>query len=37
MAGETILGSILYLESSDKARSDDLKNRVENDYLLKKV
>ena len=36
-AGEEIPCAILYLESSDKARFDDLDNRVENDYLLNKV
>ena len=36
-AGEEMLCAILYLEYSDKARFDDLKKRVENDYVLNKA
>ena len=32
-SGEEMLCAILYLENSDKARFDDLKKRVENDYV----
>ena len=36
-AGEEILCEILYIENSDKVRFSDLKNRVENDYVLNKA
>ena len=36
-AGEEILCAILYLDISDKSRFDDLKKRVENDYVLNKA
>ena len=32
-----MLYAILYLENSDKSRFYDLKNRVENEYVLNKV
>ena len=35
--GEEMLCAILYLEKSDKDRFDDLKKRVENNYLLNKT
>ena len=35
--GEEILCEILYLENSDKARFSDLKERIENDYVLNKA
>ena len=36
-AGEEMICTILYLENPDKARFSDLKNRIENDYVLNKV
>ena len=34
--GEEMLCAILYLENSEKSRFDDLKKRVENDYVMNK-
>ena len=36
-SGEEMLCAILYLENSDKSRFDDLKKRVENEYVLNKA
>ena len=36
-AGEEMLCTTLYLENSDKARFDDLKKRLENNYVLNKA
>ena len=36
-AGQEILYAILYLENSDKASFDNLKERIENDYVLNKA
>ena len=36
-AGEEMICAILYMDNSEKARFADLKNRVENDYVLNKV
>ena len=32
-----MLCAILYLESSDKSKFDDLKKRIKNDYVLNKA
>ena len=36
-AGEEIICAILYLEKPEKSRFADLKNRIENDYVLNKA
>ena len=36
-SGEEILCAMLYLDNSDKSRFADLKNHVENDYVLHKA